>query len=360
MTATDKASTGFRITPTDSTSLIGITSPAANYFLALFIGSNFIFAFVTIAHVQHWLPSVIAVLAVNGAAILLVLDRPDPYPMFLALCVIGAVTFATLLVAFQLPETGPVGRASWHLGANTWLLFFLALRRRALLAWIGYFAMAAVTVWWAVATGRGVVSGLMLLDTHAAILFVATLFGAFLRRTARRINDYEERAISGVMETAAADAAVDIRRLRVAELRSSAVPLLERLIGQPRPLSEAERREFRVAEALLRDGVRGRSLATPRISRAATKARDLGAEVTLLDDRGEALTEPGAMERVESAIGLMLDKAAGRSVTIRLHPRGRPVAVSLVSIGGEGSERLELDANGEPVARPEGFEPPTF
>lgn len=341
----------FRISPADSSSLIGLTSPAARYILALFMASNFLFTFATINEVKWWLPPVVAVLLVNAASVLLLLDRPDPFPLWMGLGVITAVTVSTLLVAFQLPDVAQVGRASWHLGANAWLLFFLALRHRAVMAWIGYLLMGAITIVWAVTTDRGVISGLLLLDTHAAILFVATLFAVFLRRTARRINEFDDRSIDDAAETAAAEAAADIRRQRVMELRAGAGPLLERLVNSSEPPSELERRDYRAAEALLRDGVRGRSLAIPRISLAATAARDRGVEVTLLDDRGERLPEQAAMERLIARVVSVLETAPEGTVTVRMHPKGRAVAVSIVSIGPSHSERIELDVDGNVVER---------
>src|SRR5690606_6668281 len=100
----------------------------------------------TIDEMKHWLPPTIAVVIVNAAAILLVLDHPDPFPRLWSWGVVCAVGLSTVLVAYLLPDVAQVGRASWHLGANTWLLFFLALRRRAGVAWIGYGIMALGTM----------------------------------------------------------------------------------------------------------------------------------------------------------------------------------------------------------------------
>lgn len=338
-----------RIVPTDSSRLIGLSSEGARSILVLFIISNFLFTYATIDEVKLWWPPVIAVVIVNAASILLVLEHPDPFPMLWGLGVVAAVTVSTLLVAFQLPDVAQVGRASWHLGANAWLLFFLALRRRAGLAWLGYSLMAAGTFAWALTSGRSPLSAVYLLDTHAAILFVATLFGIFLRRTARTINDYEDKALDGAMETAAAVAAVDIRRQRVQELQASAGPLLERIARNERLPTPEERKEYRAAEALLRDGVRGRSLATPAIEAAATSARDRGVDVTLLDDRGEPLATAEAMTKLAGFVVTTLERTDGGSVTVRLHPKGRDVAVSIVSTSPVHSERLELDAEGTAI-----------
>jgi hypothetical protein len=53
------------------------------------------------------------------------------------------------------------------------------------------------------------------------------------------------------------------------------------------------------------------------------------------------------MVRMSAAITSELDAAAEGSVTVRLAPQGRPIAVSIVTSSGRG--RVELDAAGEAV-----------
>lgn len=355
----------------DASQLLRLTSDPARVVVALFVFSNFLYAFSTLDEVKNAFPVLLAVAIVNAAAVLIVLDASDPFPLLWTWGIVIAVTASTFLVAFQLPDVGPPGRASWHLGSNTWLLFFLALRRRPGFAWIGYACMAAGTITWTVAVGRGVTEGVMLLDTHAAILFVATLFELNLRRTARQINDFDLRSVVSAVEAAEGATSAQIRQQRVVELRLSAVPLLKELVEVGPPRDVAGKRRYATAEALLRDGVRGKSLVTPRIAAAATEARARGVDVTLLDDRGEGLPSGEAMKRLSDHVVEVLRGAHAGAVTVRLVPRGRDVAVSIVASDGTGvRERIELDADGREVARPqpagesgarpEGFEPPTF
>lgn len=334
----------------DSSQLLRLSSDPARVVMGLFIFSNILYTFATLDEVKSALPVIAAMVIVNGAAVLLVLDRPDPFPLLLTVAVVAAVAVSTLLVAFQLPDVGPPGRASWHLGSNTWMLFFLAMRRRPAAAWLGYVLMAAGTLAWSMSVGRGALDGALLLDTHAAILFVGTLFEVNLRRTAKRINEYGEHSVASAIEAAEGATSAQIRQRRVLELRASAVPLLEHLVHHGPPQTETVRLQYATAEALLRDGVRGRSLMTPRIANAATKARERGVEVTLLDDRGDGLESDEAMVRMSDVIVAELDAARAGAVTVRLAPRGRPVAVSIVT--SNARERVELDASGEPVERP--------
>lgn len=373
---------GLLPTRVDASQLLRLNSEPARVVVALFVFSNFLYAFSTLDEVKQTFPVLLAVAIVNAAAVLIVLDAPDPFPVLWTWAIVAAVTASTLLVAFQLPDVGPPGRASWHLGSNTWLLFFLALRRRPGFAWLGYASMAGGTLLWAVSSGRGVVDGAMLLDTHAAILFVATLFELNLRRTARQINEFDTRSVVSAIEAAEGATSAQIRQQRVVELRASAVPLLEELVSVGPPADLAGKRRFATAEALLRDGVRGRSLVSPRIAESATAARARGVDVTLLDDRGEGLPSGDAMKRLSDHVVAVLDAAQDGAVTVRLAPAGRAIAVSIVaSDGTDVRERIDLDAEGAVItrphagaakhkpqpagptgdnARPEGFEPPTF
>lgn len=341
--------TARRFEPVDSSQLLRLSSEPARVVMGLFIFSNILYAFATLDEVKNPLPVIAAMLIVNAAAVLLVLDRPDPFPLLLTVAVVAAVAISTLLVAFQLPDVGPPGRASWHLGSNTWMLFFLAMRRRPGAAWIGYVLMAAGTLAWSTAVGRGPLDGALLLDTHAAILFVGTLFEVNLRRTAKRINEFGEHSVASAVEAAEGATSAQIRQRRVLELRASAVPLLDYLVDHGPPPTDSARLQYATSEALLRDGVRGRSLITPRIANAATKARERGVEVTLLDDRGEGLDSGEAMVSMSDTIVAELNAAEDGAVTVRLAPRGRPVAVSIVT--SNARDRVELDASGQPLKR---------
>jgi len=344
------AASGVASDGVDASALLRLTSGQARVVVTLFAVSNVVYAVTTLDEVKHALPVLLAMLIVNAAAVLLVLDAPDPFPLSWTWAIVGTVASSTVLVAFQLPEAGPPGRASWHLGSNAWLLFFLALRRRPGFAWLGYSLMATATLSWTISVGRGAVDGVMLLDTHAAILFVATLFEVNLRRTARQINAFELRSVTSAIESAEGAASAQIRQQRVEELRASAVPLLEELITVGPPADLAGQRRFSTAEALLRDSVRGKSLVNPLVATSATQARSRGVEVTLLDDRGSALASAHAMSRLTQYVVAALADASEGAVTVRLAPANREVAVSIVTSTSAGvRSRIELDAEGNEV-----------
>jgi len=336
---------GPAVPTTDVSRLLGLHTEGAHLVLGLFILSNAVFAFTTADVLERPWASYLAMVLVAIGGVILSRPHPDPFPLGLTFAVLGLIVAATLLVSIALPIDGATGRSTWHIGAVTWLLWFLILRRRVWLAWVGGLAVVGVTVGWAVLADRGALWALLLVQSQVALLVIASLFGAMLRRTANGINDLNERLVRTAAVAASVEAAREIRLSRFDELAASVVPLLERIAGGG-DLTDVERREFATAEAELRDGVRGRSLATPAIVAAVARARDRGLEVTLLDDRGEALPSAAGMRRISDRVATTLDETAQGAVTVRLLPAGRDVAVTLVSRNGDATARLTLTGEG--------------
>lgn len=335
-------------TPTDANELLSLTSPPARIILFLFIATNAVFTLATLDRMTQAWPSFVALALISIGALIVTRPHADPLPWPDTIAIIAIVCASALVVSWSLPETGALGREAWHLGAATWLLFFLALRRRARIAWLGMVLLTLITVWWAVSVGRSVPFALVLLQTHMGILLVATLFASSLRRTAQIINTLTARSVDAAATMAAADAGQEIRRQRVAELSALVVPYLER-IASGVPLTGDDRRQFQTIEAQLRDSVRGRSLAVPAIADAARDARARGVTVNLLDDRGAPLPSGDAMLRLGDVLAGAIEGTSRGTVTARMLPEGRPVAVTVVAGDGDDSVRISLDEAGEPV-----------
>jgi hypothetical protein len=109
-------------------------------------------------------------------------------------------------------------------------------------------------------------------------------------------------------------------------------PLLEKLVDGSE-IQPQSRIDFAIAAAELRDGLRARSLSTPRVLEAARDARRLGIEVTLLDDSDPSTLSPGDLERAESATVAALRAARDGQVTARLLPPGRDNIATVVTDG---------------------------
>ncbi|MFN3866637.1 MAG: hypothetical protein ACK4MD_07980 [Demequina sp.] len=331
----------------DISRLLFLNTVPARALVALFIVANAVFTIATAQVLVNPWAAYVAMLLVNASAVLLARTHPDPFPARDTAIVVATVVVSSALISYALPDNGDVGRATWHLGSNTWLLFFLALRRRGWFAWLGMALMVAVTAAWGASAGRGAMTGLTMLDAHIGMLLVGTLFALTLRRTSARINALNERSVRSAADAAASDAARHVRRARVTELAEVAVPLLEQ-IAAGREADGTMRQEFALAEALLRDSVRGRSLAVPAIVEAASQARRRGVEVTLLDDRGSAPGDGEVLSRMVDAIVASLAAAHGGRVTVRLLPAGRPAALTVVAADGDAVERVTLAEDGYP------------
>lgn len=333
--------------PLDTSDLLGLSSPAATLVYAVFVLSTAAFTVGTLGEVNHPWMSLVAMVVVCGAGAALLQPARDPFPAALSAIVLGAVITSSALVFANVPASDSLGRATWHLGANTWLLIFLTIRRRAVLAWAGMAAMSAITLVWGATSGRGVPGAAAMLDTHIAILVVGTMFAISLRRTAQRINAFAARSVEATVQAAATTTSQHIRRQRLSELSQIAVPHLRR-IAHGAVLTDADRTAYALAEARLRDGVRGRTLAVPTILEAVQRARLRGVEVTLLDDRSEPLGS-AAMQEAITTVTEVLARAAHGSVTVRLLPPGRDMALTVVATDGQRVTRRALDARGRPV-----------
>lgn len=333
--------------PTDVSDLLSLTSVPARLILMLFLASNVAFTLTTLDRMTVPWPSFVTLALISTGALIVTRPHADPLPWPDTIAVVGIVSASALVMSWYLPSTGDLGREAWHLGAATWLLFFLALRRRARVAWLGMALMAAITLWWAMSVGHSPLFALGKVQTHMGILLVATLFASSLRRTARIINTLTSRSVNAAAAAAAADAGQEIRRQRVAELAALAAPHLERITAG-KPLTDGDRNRIQGVEAELRDSVRGRSLTMPAISEAARAARARGVTVNLLDDRGSPLPAGEAMRRLGTVVVDALHHSQRGTVTVRMLPQGRDVAVTVVSGDGADTRRVSLDESGEP------------
>lgn len=320
-----------------------LTGAGARLVLVLFIATQALLTVVNLDEVASPWASILALVLVCAAGGILTMRVPDPYPMPLVLVIAGIVVAATALVTWNMPATGVIGYAGWHWGAITFVLFVLALRRRIGGAWLCYAAMAALTLVWAEAVGRGMTGGLSLIDRHAGLLLVATLFAVGLRRTGRRTAAITRAQLELTEREAASRAVLAEQAAQTATLDELARPALERIAG-PEPLTVAESGEFVLLEALLRDRLRAAALLTPALTEAVRKARSAGVEVVLLDDRGESPLSSERHTQVESAVLAALAEPGIEALTVRLLPAGRAEVATIVARRGVASTRTSVDS----------------
>lgn len=325
--------------------LLPMSSTPARAIYGLFVATNVAFALGSLDAVEHVWQAMLAVVVVCLAGLLLVSTRPHPFPLRDVFIVLSLLVGASALVYTNLATADDLGRATWQVGASTWVLFFLTMRGRTWFAWLGMAVLVLQAVEWAARAGKSPLAGVAMFDTHIGILVVGTLFAVSLRRTAQRIAAANEVSVAAASGAAATSAAAEIRHARLAELAELVTPLLDR-ISQDDPLSEDERRIMGRAEAQLRDSVRGRAIALPQVVEAADKARSRGVHVTLLDDRGTPIRDGASLSRITSAIVAALNAAQDGAVTARLLPAGRSAALTILTVNGSDTVRLSVDDRG--------------
>jgi hypothetical protein len=236
----------------------------------------------------------------------------------------------TALISWQLLMAGSFGH--WFLGAGTASFFFISLRGRIAWAWVGFAAIAAITIVWGLTTEFGVGTAVLLVGKQFPILVVGTLFAIGLRRTTASVQQLTAETSARAASEAAEAAATAERDRRLAELDAFATPLLTLLVSG-KELTADDRREFAVAEAELRDGLRARSLSVPSVVDAARQARRRGVDVLLLDDSDPGAVHPDDLNAVITQVSEAIADSTDGRVVARLLPPGRDAIATLVVDG---------------------------
>ncbi|MGX5682086.1 hypothetical protein [Schumannella luteola] len=318
--------------------LVALTGPGTHVLVWGYVVTMAALALSSLDEVRSPWPTVHGVAIMVAVGVLLTLDRREPLGRATAVLVAIAWVAVALLVSWQLKEPG--GHSQWFFGAGTVSLFFVGLRGRQLIAWLGFAALSAVVVVWAVSTGVSIPVVLVLVGKQSAILLVSSLFSFGLGRTSRSIVRLSEETSTRATIEAAQLATTAERNQRLAELDAIATPLLARLVGG-QPLTAEDRLDFAVAEAQLRDGLRARALSVPDVADAARDARRRGVEVVLLDDLYPAEAPPEVLDVVRSRVVQALHSATDGRVVARLLPEGRD-EVATILIDGERMQRRDV------------------
>lgn len=267
---------------------------------------------------------------------LFLLARPDrePFRLTTTFFVMGTVATVTALSSWNIADPEHPGYASWPLGAMTFLLLVLALRGRRGYAWIGFAALAVVSIIAAIVAQQQIPTVVNDVVRQSATLLIGTLFALVLRRASQTITAIQANQLTRTTVAAASAAATRERAAQNARLERDARPALERIL-EPTPMTDDELRNFVLLESTLRDGIRASGFSSDRIANATRDARERGLTVVLLDDRGSDLLD---RERalVESALLDQLESTADGAITARLSPHDRDeLATIVVEEGGE-------------------------
>lgn len=327
--------------------LLNLRSNGLRFAFLLIFVTQMTLAIIAIDGVKQAWP-VIAALVVFGATLAITaIPRPEPFPWIWAAATLAGIVIINVLVLWNLPRTGAPGYSDWSFGAGAWLSFFLALRGRVSLAWLGWALMAGVTQLWSISIGETPLQSLGHVIRHAGTILIATLFRMLLVRANEAIARLQQERILRVAAEAESLAEIRERELEAVHLAEGARPaLLQILAGDY--LGHDAQQQLGLLEANLRDVLRGGAIVSADVRDAVERARRRGGEVVLLDDRQIPLVESDSI-RLRSAVVGELSRLTDGRLTARLLPVGRTTIASVVTTSRAGRRRLDLaeDATAE-------------
>jgi len=311
------------------------------------------------AHLLIWIYFV----TISALALLSLDDVASPVPVYISIGLFATVWFvltrdtrsqvgisasvyvivASVLVTVISSDNATVGGFSqWYVGAGALAMFYLSLRRRNILAWLGFVLIGSVVILWGLSTEDRLLEAILLVARQAPFVLVGSLFTLGMRRTRQRLDGIHSVETARAAAEAAALARTAERSRRLAGLDAAVGVQLHR-IAEGITLTDEDRAELLIAEARLRDSLRARQLDLPEVVDAVQRARRRGITVVLLDDRYPLPLPSGALSTVIEAAVRILDGAVAGTVTVRLLPAGRPLLATMVSDADEHS-RIEIPA----------------
>lgn len=238
------------------------------------------------------------------------------------------------VVGEQLHPPLPELSALWPAIAATLAMGLVAMSGAPRLAWIITALVAAVCLVWAQSRHLALPEELEYLA-----MFTPVIGGTVYRVVMRRARDREltsraERAESleqlGVIASQA-----EARREYRTRVMTQVGGVLDR-IADGADLTPADRLECGLVEAALRDGIRGRGLATPEVAYAARAARERGATVALIDDRPADCPDGVAGAVLNATLDGLARASAGDNCVARLLPPGRRNVATVLLVTGDG------------------------
>lgn len=215
--------------------------------------------------------------------------------------------------------------ATSYLGAIGALLAVVAVRRRALLAWVGIAALAVGVVWWLgplEALSYGLIGSAMWVG-------VAQVIMRMLDRAAQDTTRLVELQQASAAWQAAQSVRRRERRVRVQFALQTAGPLLSSVISTGGALSPEQRAEARIAEGTLRDELRGVALLDDAVRTAIEAARRRGCTVTVSDEGGLEGVGEEDRERIRAELATVIATSSSDRLIVR-SSRHETVAVTIV------------------------------
>jgi hypothetical protein len=237
-----------------------------------------------------------------------------------------------LLVAISIPQmvhaavdsaaTG--SQASWYVTGIGALMAVTAIRGQPAISWAGTAIVALDVLVW------GGISDLF--DTGLAgalaLVVAGNAISSSLDRLEIETEEYLQKAIEIQAVSVAESATRHERSKRLSGTLEVAYPILHKISRGE--IDEQSRREAKILEAQLRDGIRGRNLINEKLKASIYAARQRGVEVTVLDEGGLDAISDLARDKIRNQFATELDQVVDGSVTIRA-PRGSKASATFVA-----------------------------
>lgn len=226
--------------------------------------------------------------------------------------------------------------STWYvLGVGT-LLGATAVRGRRTFAWLGFLALVTEIFIW------GGLQGLLSSGLPGVLSLVVAghAISIGVERAIKQANELNERALSLASETAAAEAASQLRSDLLGATLRTALPTLQTVVQNGGHLTDQEQGDARQLEAALRDEIRGTALLNASVRAAVSAARGRGVDVLMLDEGGlDGVAKPkidSLLARVADAI----DTVQGGRLTVR-SPKGEEWNITIAAVR-PGESRPDL------------------
>jgi len=325
----------------DLVRLLRLSSIGAKLIFGLFAGTEIVMWLTAGGKESQTWQGILGLALVLAAAARTVLPGSFPLPFFQTLAIVATVPLSTALIIWQLWTTGWPGYGAWVIGANMFVMIALGLRGRSGWAAVGMLLLIAAVLSWAISTDQGVVHGLLLVSREAGTFVLGTIFAVLLRRTARRIHEFNVARERQAAEDAAAAASASERTQQIDRLLTLIGPALQKIAESAAVvMTPDDRLELTVTEAFLRDTIRGRLLAVEPLVTAVEHARRTGITVELLDDSGDPEFDADSEQKALSWIVERLAAVAAGTFTARIVAVGDELELTVVADGSADALRV--------------------
>jgi len=259
--------------------------------------------------------------------------RSEPMPLWAAWVAVVAAMALPTMTGLAVAGTVRATYGTWFVGGIGALMVVVMVRRRPWLAWLGTAALTLGSMVWLgplQAFGQGLVGSIVWVGVAQLVVFLIDR----AERDAAQLGELQ--AMTSAWE-AAQDGRERERRVQLQRALAVGGPILDRVIAMHGVLTPAERRDAGIAEARLRDELRGPRLLDDAVRAQIDAARRRGSQVSVFDEGGlDELTEE-ALREVRAQLASALVGAHSQRIIIRTSPHDR-VVVTVV-----GRSRVDGD-----------------